>query len=392
MKQLQKKLNKINFLFILLFTGYLFGELSETDTVAVIKAHSTQVISVKSLARGNNFISVGVSGKITIWNKKNNNKIKKLASCKSSIEIKAIAISPDERTLAVAGEDEIRTYSLPQLKSVGEVKLKTTAELVVFSGDSRDFAVTGADGKIYFFSVKDLKLKEKVDAGERITSLAFSPDNLKFITGSENGTVTLWSCFLYRPVKKIALGETPRALYYSSNGEFIISIGTDYRIRNMRASTLEISKKVFDMPENTEYFEMVEKDKLVFIYCLDGTLEFMSPSKGIYASESYQMETGFSAMSLSSDGKYIIGGDYEGQIKIFRNPLLVMKYNTAIEKGDEAMEMEKYSLALSAYKTAMGLFPEKEAEEKLKTAQKGKERRGKERLQKIQKAREKWRR
>ena len=80
----------------------------------------------------------------------------------------------------------------------------------------------------------------------------------------------------------------------------------------MRASTLEISKKVFDMPENTEYFEMVENDKLVFIYCADGTLEFMSPSKGIYASESYQMETGFSAIALFPDGKYILAGDYEG--------------------------------------------------------------------------------
>ncbi|MCD6413374.1 MAG: WD40 repeat domain-containing protein [Elusimicrobia bacterium] len=392
MKQLQKKLNKINFVFIFLFTGYLFGELSETDTVVVIKAHSTKVISVKGLMRGNNFISAEASGKITIWNKKNNNKIKKLASCKSSIEIKAIVISPDERTLAVTGEDEIRTYSLPQLKPAGEAKLETTAELMVFSGDSRAIAVTGADGKIYFFSAKDLKLKEKVNAGGRITSIAFSPDNLKFITGSENGIVTLWSCFSYRPVKKILLGETPRALYYSSNGEFIISIGTDYRIRNMRASTLEISKKVFDMPENTEYFEMVENDKLVFIYCADGTLEFMSPSKGIYASESYQMETGFSAIALFPDGKYILAGDYEGQIKIFRNPLLVMKYNTAVKKGDEAMNLEKYSLALSAYKTAMGLFPEKEAEEKLKQAQKGKEIRDKKRLQKIRKARGKWKR
>jgi len=392
MKQQQKKLNKINFLFILLFSGYLFGELSETDTLAVIKAHTTQVISVKSLTRGNNFVSVGAAGKITIWEKKHDNKIKKLASCKDGIEIKAIAISPDERTLAVTGEDEIGTYSLPQLKSVGEVKLETTAELVVFSEDGKDIVMTGADGKIYFFSVKDLKLKEKVDAGERITSFAFSPDKLKFVTGSENGTVTLWSCFLYKPVKKISLGKVPRALYFSSNGEYIISIGSDYRIRNMRASNLEISEKVFDMPENTEIFEMVEKDKLVFIYCSDGTLEFMSPSKGIYASESFNMETGFSAMSLSPDGKYILAGDYEGQIKIFRNPLLVMKYNTAIEKGDEAMKLEKYSLALSAYKTAMGCFPEKEVEEKLMQAQAGKEKKDKERLQKIQKAREQWKR
>ena len=56
------------------------------------------------------------------------------------------------------------------------------------------------------------------------------------------------------------------------------------------------------------------------------------------------------------------------------------------------MEMEKYSLALSAYKTAMGLFPEKEAEEKLEQAQKGKEKMAAERLQKIRKAREQWKR
>jgi len=118
----------------------------------------------------------------------------------------------------------------------------------------------------------------------------------------------------------------------------------------------------------------------------------MSPITGIYAPESYQMDTGFSAISLFRQGKYIITGDYSGMLRIYRNPLLVSKYNNAVEKGDKVMEAGKYSLVLSVYKMAMYLYPEKEIEEKMEEAQKGKEKMAAKRFRKIRKTRGQWKR
>lgn len=385
------KLSKSLFLTGLLVVR-LSGVINDEGPVARVKAHKGGISFIKCLQRGNRFITADSSGKITLWEgREGDNKIKKLASCKLPEGINSLAVSPNDRTLAISAADSIKTYTLPKLKFDKEAKIEAPPGLFAFSGDGRDL-LAFADSHLYFFSANDMTLKSTAPVRGEISAIAFAPDNLKFVTGSESGGLTLWSGFSCKPINEVFLGEIPIALQYSSKGDYIISISEDFRIRNMRADTLEISPNVFALPGNTEYFEMVEKDKLVFIYCSDGTVEFMSPSKGIYAPESYQMAPGYSSMALFKKGKYILTGDSEGLLQLFRNPMIIKKYNIAIEKGDEAMEMEKYSLALAAYKAAMGLFPEKEAEEKLEQAQKGKEKMAEQRLQKIRKAREQWKR
>jgi hypothetical protein len=147
---------------------------------------------------------------------------------------------------------------------------------------------------------------------------------------------------------------------------------------------------VVDLPENALQFSFTDKKDLLVIGCSDNSVEFLQVFGGIYAEKPfYSGISGLSAIAVSPDGKNIVLGDIFGIVKIYRNPLLVKNYNLMLQKGDEAMDAEKYTLAVSAYKTALSIYPEKEAEEKLKIAQQKMQQKREEQFKKLQQMKEK---
>jgi len=252
-------------LLLLVCIGHLYSGLPENSVVAAIQAYKGSIDRIEHLDRTDSFIAASSVGKLSLWKLKDNRKIKKLSSVRLNSKIITFKVSPDEKTLAVATEKKIKIYSFPELKLIAKTESEFYAELFVFSEDGRNIAAVLSDGELCIYSSKKMKLEKVINTKGRITSIAFSPDGLKFVTGTEDGTITLWSTFLYKPVKTVKLSVMPITLIYSSKGNYIISIGSDYRIRNMRASNFEIFPKVFDIPENTSYFALIEKDKLVFL-------------------------------------------------------------------------------------------------------------------------------
>ena len=128
----------------------------------------------------------------------------------------SVAFSPDDKTLAVASDDEIVT--LWDVNAGKEKALLTGhrggVNSVVFSPDGKTLASGGGNfkGEVILWDVGRRELKAAFTANSKhgINSVAFSPNGKLLATGSDDHTVKLWdvSQVLGHSVEKWAISKT----------------------------------------------------------------------------------------------------------------------------------------------------------------------------------------
>lgn len=71
-----------------------------------------------------------------------------------------------------------------------------------------------------------------------------------------------------------------------------------------------------------------------------------------------------SLVALDPDGKYFLAGDSAGETSLIRNPVVVKQFKKLAENAEFATKAKKYDLAITLYSQALGLYLDKELEDK----------------------------
>ncbi len=125
-------------------------------------------------------------------------------------DVRALAFSPDDSLLAVAGRQGVMFWNLAQRQFQGASLFETDGIISAeaFSPDGR-YLVTGMSGGAYGLRIWSVGLriavtpilKAHVDA---ITSIAFSHDGQQFASSGIDGQVLLWRLAPYSPLSALA--------------------------------------------------------------------------------------------------------------------------------------------------------------------------------------------
>ncbi|QDU20495.1 WD40 repeat domain-containing protein [Urbifossiella limnaea] len=156
------------------------------------KGHTLQVLSVAFSAQGDQLVSGGADNKALVWDMPTPNPVKTYAGAAA---LKAVAVSPDGVTFAVAGADgTIKVY--PKGEEKGAVELKGHTGPVVglgFSANNGFLVSAGADKTVRFWTPKDGKAVAAYHTGTAdLTGLAVNAGNALPYTASADGLLRVW--------------------------------------------------------------------------------------------------------------------------------------------------------------------------------------------------------
>lgn len=145
----------------------------------------------------------------------------------------AVAIAPDDRTLAVATEEDhaITLWDLTTLQLLrrwSEHGQRVTG--LAFAPVGQTIASIGKDRAVKLWSPEKAESKQTlIQHQQPITTLAFAPDGSHLATGSEGGTVLLWE-----GIRGEAHGQTIAnhrrritGLAFAPNGQMLATLGGD---------------------------------------------------------------------------------------------------------------------------------------------------------------------
>jgi len=226
---------------LLIFTLTICANLvAQTRLVIDPQAHYGVVNDMAFTSDGKYLISVSDDKTIRIWDVENNvldRTLRTFAASGAEGSIYALALSPDDRFLAIGGyfkENEIRIVDLKKTSKVVVVKGHTNViTSIEFSKDGLQLASSDVTGLVKLWDVDyangQMMAKTKADLDghdAQVYDISFSPNGKQLVSASYDGSLQLWD--LTGEIEPISMKMHIDKVYscaFSLDGKWIISGG-----------------------------------------------------------------------------------------------------------------------------------------------------------------------
>ena len=287
--------------------------------IRTLTGHTEGVSSVTITADQSKIISVSSDRTIRIWDAETGVELKKIEASTNAV---SVCLNPDGRTFVTANDDQtIRTWDIVTGEPLNVFDGHVAGNLC-FSPDGEYIAgTTNATLKIWNAETgEEIKtLKGHFDA---VTSVSFSPDGQRLVSGSRDNTIKLWSDF-----DMDELGATKVLRGHSSPIETISSSPDGTRI----ASGSKKGKiKIWDANSGKQLESLEGHTGSINSVCFNWDGSKLTSSAADKSIKIWNVETGkvlntfrgleaaVSNVVFSPDGKYVVSaGGYDQTLRIW---------------------------------------------------------------------------
>lgn len=172
---------------------------------------------------GQRLVTGDESGAVKIWSIQSGQSIDTLEVDANSVY--SVQFSADNRTLAIAGDDGLKLWALPNWQSspdsyfIGTLSESYEEEeigAIAFTPDGRTLA--SADGERIDLWGKDSGVHiAELENSTWVNAIAFSPDGASLASGGEDGKLRIWDLEPYMALQQIVEQDIVRMIYFLPN-------------------------------------------------------------------------------------------------------------------------------------------------------------------------------
>jgi centriolar protein POC1 len=173
----------------------------EQKVTAVLQHHTQPIFDIKSVSSKKELLVSSEDGTVSVWDlnygESSPNRHQLLYSFKvSSAMVRAISISPDEKTVAFGCKDNrIRIYQLEDYSLLHDFEAHTLpVSSLEYSPDGRYLVSGSRDAQLNVWATTDYTLHKTIAAHLfAIYSVAWHPSQPLFATASRDKTIKIWN-------------------------------------------------------------------------------------------------------------------------------------------------------------------------------------------------------
>jgi WD40 repeat protein len=301
--------------------------------------HIGGVTSVAVSPDRHRIASAGDDGTVRVWDAHNGRPVGK-PIVDSDEPLSSVAFTPDGQRLAVAGADGmVRMWNADTGMAVGAPFNPGQGQLtsLAFSPDGRRLAIGGGDtsvgvssdhdGTVRLWDVETFRpVGEPRKHGERVNSVAFSPDGNRIVSGGNEGdntgSVRLWDANTGQLIAATTIGEAQRivwAVAFSPDGRRVAAAGVDGFIQVLDADRLQRVGQPLKGHEDRVVSVAYSPDgRTIASASRDETIRLWDVESGEQIGDALTAHTdNVDSVVFSPDGQRIVSGSTDGTVRVW---------------------------------------------------------------------------
>jgi WD40 repeat protein len=195
--------------------------------------HTAQVLALAWSGDGTTLASTGLDGTIRLWDSAGH-----CRACLHTSErcLQGLAFAPDGLLLACGEDGWVEVWSADGAHRLHTFRpTRSSLYALAVAPDGREMAVAGQDGIIRLLELESGKVCGELDGHEgAVFSLAFAADGRTLLSGGEDGTVRKWRRNKGEPARAAGCLEGHFSPVYQvvsgADGRRLVSAGVDGRV------------------------------------------------------------------------------------------------------------------------------------------------------------------
>lgn len=186
-----------------------------------LTGHTKVVNAIAVDTRGSRVVSVSSDRTVRIWDLSTERQLAVLEGHKDAVV--AVALTPDATQAITAGYDgRLRRWALDDGECLEEQRspLQRIAAVAV-TPDGNHTLESGQGSRVVVRDLTGAVVTELETGAPGVTGLAVAPDGALVATAGYDGTVGLWSCETWEPVRQLPVDGSVNAIAFSHSGQLL---------------------------------------------------------------------------------------------------------------------------------------------------------------------------